>query len=278
LQAGLIELGFDLGVPEPDGRLGIKTKQAVREFRQFYLPHDDARNDVISEPLAALILKSADLVRADAARFKIDKAVLAAIRLGSIRTGVDFSFLMEFARVESNFNPTVRAPNSSSTGLFQFRDHAWLESIRTFGADYGLQDYATRLKMTGSGEDEQVKIVRDPLQLEVLALRLNPRLSTLMAAENIKRNLQILSENIRQVPGRTDIYLAHFLGPEGAMKFLGTLDEAPDTPAGDLFPVLAASNPGVFQNLQHQQRTVAGVYRRFDRKFNTTRYDERNPG
>lgn len=278
LQAGLITLGYDLGIQKPNGELGVKTRQALQEFRQFYLTDSGAQDDLTSEPLVAQILKSADTARADAVRFNIRHDVLAAIRLGSIRTGVDFSFLMELARVESNFNPVARAPLSSATGLFQFKDHAWLEAIRTFGADYGLQDYAKQVKLVDDGEYEQERIVRDPLQLEVLALRLNPRLSSLMMAENIKRNLQILSDKIGHEPGPADLYLAHFLGPDNAVLFLGKLDEEPAVIAADLFPQAAESNPVVFLNHRHQPRTVVDVYRRFERKFNTARYDERNPG
>lgn len=278
LQAGLITLGFDLGIAQPDGEPGIKTRQALQEFRRFYLPENTAQDDVVSEQLAALILKSADRVRADAAHFRVGSDVLAAIRLGSTRTGVDFTFLMELARVESNFNPAARAPRSSATGLYQFKDQAWLDAIRTFGAEYGLGDYAGRVKPIDDEEHEQQPIVRDPLQLEVLGLRLNPRLSTLMAAENIKRNLQLLSGRTRQEPGRTELYLAHYLGPEGAVKFLKTLDEEPSAIAATIFPEEAARNPAIFRGEQQQPRTVAQVYRWFDRKFNTARYDERTSG
>jgi len=278
LQTGLIGLGFDLGMSQSNGELGIKTRQALQEFRQFYLPQDDLPQDVIGESLVTRILKTADLVRMNAARFNIRKDVLAAIRLGSIRTGVDFSFLMELARVESNFNPTARAPRSTATGLFQFRDHTWLETIRTFGADYGLKDYTTRLELIEDVEHEQQPIVRDPLQLEVLALRLNPRLSTLMATENIKRNLWILTDRTGRKPGRTDLYLSHYLGTDGAVTFLKALDERPDAIAGDIFPEEAARDTGVFQTQQGRSRTLAEVYRWFDRKFDTGRYDERNPG
>ena len=99
-----------------------------------------------------------------------------------------------------------------------------------------------------------------------------------MVAENIKRNLQILSASTDHEPGRTELYLAHYLGPDGAVIFLKTLDEAPDTSAGDVFPQEAASNPGVFEDRNHQPRTVAEVYRYLDSKFNTARYDMRNPG
>jgi hypothetical protein len=262
LQTGLIGMGFDLGVSQSNGELGIKTRQALQEFRQFYLPQDDLPQDRIGESLVTRILKSADLVRMDAARFNIRKDVLAAIRLGSIRTGVDFSFLMELASVESSFNPTARAARSTATGLFQFRDRTWLEAIQTFGADYGLKDYATRLELIEDAEHEQQPIVRDPLQLEVLALRLNPRLSTLMATENIKRNLWIMTDKTGRKPGRTDLYLSHYLGTDGAVTFLKALDERPDAIAGDIFRL----------------RTLAEVYRWFDRKFDTGRYYERNPG
>ena len=280
LQTNLMALGFDLGIAEPNGELGIKTRQALQEFRQFYLPQTDAQDDLISETLVVMILRSADRTRADAARFKIGNDVLAAIRLGSIRTGVDFSFLMELARVESYFKPAARAPKSSATGLFQFKSHDWLQSMQTFGASYGLQDYAARTALIDdkNREQQQQPIMYDPLQQEVLALRFNPRLSTLMAAENIKRNFQVLSEMVGREPGRTDLYLSHFLGTANAAIFLKALAEDPTAIAADLFPEAAANNPGVFQNRQRQPRTVAGVYQWFDRKFNTARYDERNPG
>jgi hypothetical protein len=279
LQANLIALGFDLGISQPNGEPGIKTRQALQEFRQFYLPQSDAQDDLISEALVALILNSADRAKADAARFSIGSDVLAAIRLGSIRTGVDFSFLMELARVESYFNPAARAPKSSATGLFQFKSRDWLQAMRAFGGIYGLQDYATQVALIDDEDDEQQSpIMYDPLQQEALALRLNPRLSTLFAAENIKHNLQALSEMIGREPGRTDLYLSHFLGTADAAMFLKALDEEPTAIAAELFPEAAAKNPGVFQNRQRQPRTVAGVYQWFDRKFNTARYDDRNPG
>ena len=278
LQAALITLGYDLGIPAPNGEAGVKTRQALQEFRQFYLTERAAEDELTSEPLAALVLKSADMARADAARFAIRRDVLAAIRLASRRTGVDFSFLMELAGAESDFDPAARAPRSSATGLFQFRDHTWLEVIRTFGGRYGLADHAAGLEPAGNGDHGQTPIVRDPLQLEVLALRLNPRLSSLMMAESIRRNLQMLSDRTGREPGRTELYLAHFLGPDGALTFLEKLVEAPDTIAAELFPQQAGDYPGVFQIHRQQPRTVGEIYQRFESKFNTGRYGERVAG
>jgi hypothetical protein len=60
--------------------------------------------------------------------------------------------------------------------------------------------------------------------------------------------------------------------------FFKALDEEPAAIAADIFPEAAAQNPDVFQNRQQQSRSVAQVYQWIDRKFNTERYDERNPG
>ncbi|UCC55776.1 MAG: transglycosylase SLT domain-containing protein [Gammaproteobacteria bacterium] len=278
LQTNLIALGFDLGISKPNGKLNIKTRRALQEFRHFYMPHSNAHDDLIDEPLVDEILKSADLARANDGRFKIGTDVLAAIQLGSIRTGVDFTYLMELARVESNFNPTVRAKKSSATGLFQFTENSWLEAVRRYGAEYGLESYATRVKLIDYYQQKRKPGARDLLQQEVLALRLNPRLSTLLAAENIKHNTQNLSYETKREPGLTDLYLSHFFGLSGALMFLKTLDEEPTAIAGEIFPGAAARNQRVFQNPKRQPRTVAEVYRWFDSKFNTARYKEHNPG
>jgi hypothetical protein len=60
--------------------------------------------------------------------------------------------------------------------------------------------------------------------------------------------------------------------------FLKALDEDPTAIAAELFPEAAARNPGVFHNRQQQPRSVAAVYRWFDSKFNTARYDDHAPG
>ena len=99
-----------------------------------------------------------------------------------------------------------------------------------------------------------------------------------MAADNIKLNFQVLSEMVGREPGRTDLYLSHFLGTANAAIFLRALAEDPTAIAADLFPEDAANNPGVFQTRQRQPRTVAGVYQWLDLKFNTARYDDPNPG
>jgi hypothetical protein len=276
MQASLLLLGFNLGLAKPDGKPGIKTRQSVREFAALYSTQETAADNALDEALLGQIIQSAEQVRTDVARYGIDNQVLAAIRLGSLHTGVDFSFLMELAKAESNFNASARAPGSSAAGLYQFQPADWLEAISAFGTDYGLDPYAISLEQADTSEPGA--IARDPALLEVLALRMNPRLSTLLMAEGIKRNLQALVQATGYEPRRTDLYLAHLLGPADATRFLKTLDESPDMLATDLLPDAAADNPLVFHKRGQQPRTLGEVYQWLDRKFNTARYEDQLSG
>ena len=61
-----------------------------------------------------------------------------AIQQAAARTGVDFSYLLGQARIESGFDPNARARTSSATGLFQFIDQTWLGTVKRHGAEHGL--------------------------------------------------------------------------------------------------------------------------------------------
>lgn len=277
LQLDLMALGFDLGSTQPSGELDPGTRLALQEFRRLYLPQDDPAGGLPGAAMTALIREAAGLARGDATRYRAGREVLGAIRLGSIRTGVDFSILMDLARVESSYNPQAQARESSAAGLFQFKEESWLEAVRRYGARFGLQDYAAGLKRMEAGGQDATD-THDRLRDEVLALRFDPRLAALLAAENIKRNLRYLSRKTRREPGRTELYLLHFLGLSGAARFLEALDAEPAAIAGEIFPEAAARNRGVFQNRQREPRTVAEVYRWLDGRFNAARNQARDPG
>ena len=115
-QKNLLTLGFDVG--KADGFKGARTRQAIAEFRALYLP--DSGKQLKDAELAVLVASYADLARSDAARYGIDHGIVAAIRLSSIRTGVDFSYLMKLAAAESNFKPNSKSATSSATGIYQF--------------------------------------------------------------------------------------------------------------------------------------------------------------
>jgi soluble lytic murein transglycosylase-like protein len=67
----------------------------------------------------------------------ISSPVWRAIESASRRTGVDFDYLLDQARIESGFRPDARASTSSATGLYQFTTQTWLTTLKRHGAAHG---------------------------------------------------------------------------------------------------------------------------------------------
>jgi Transglycosylase SLT domain len=278
IQNNLLALGFDVLEDHANGQTGTRTLQALNEFRLLYLPALDQQKATGSEQLIASIRKYAAQARKDKRKFSIDSGILAAIRLGSMRTGVEFSFLMELAAAESSFDPTSIAPKTDAAGLYQFKDETWLEAVRNYGKKYGMGVYAAQIEnYTDDAGNSRLRI-HDPVMYEyVLALRHNPRISALLAAEYVKHNRKRLSNTLDREPGHTELYLTHFFGATGAISFLKILYETPDRIADEIFPKAAKNNQAIFHPKRSKPRTVAEIYEMFQRKFNTTRYRDGNP-
>lgn len=274
LQKDLLDLGFDLGQASADGIRGKRTEQAIEEFQSLYVAPEAQLRTLDSAGLATLVSVYAQLAREDAGSLGIDRGVLAAIRLGSVRTGVEFSYLMELAAAESNFNPVVQVPGSSATGLYQFTRDTWLDTVRAHGDKYGLGGYAAQIDYVVYRGGNRKPVVRDADVLQhLLDLRLNPRVAALMAAESVKDHSAMLAATLGRRPARTELYLTHFLGADDAVSFLEGLRENPGTFAADMFPVAAENNHSIFHPQTPQPRTLNQVYEIFSRKFDTARYD-----
>ncbi|WP_328799421.1 transglycosylase SLT domain-containing protein [Sandaracinobacteroides hominis] len=171
-------------------------------------------------------------------------AVLPALRAAAERTGVDFGALYHTARLESGFNPQARARTSSATGLFQFVDSTWMSTIAKHGARHGI--------VPGS-------------RAEALALRRDPAVASLMAAEHMADNAAALEAG-GQEASATGLYLAHFLGAGGAVRFLKGMAAAPGAAAAELFPAAARANRSIFY-AGSGARSLQEVYELFARKL-----------
>jgi soluble lytic murein transglycosylase-like protein len=154
--------------------------------------------------------------------------VRGAIARAAAATGTDFSYLMAQARIESGLNPNARAATSSAAGLYQFTGSTWLSMLDKHGAAYGLP---------ASGAASRA---------QMLALRSDPELSALMAGELANDNRDFLSGQLGRDPDASELYLAHFLGTEGAGRFLGALSTNPSQSAAALLPKAAAANRAIF--------------------------------
>jgi Membrane proteins related to metalloendopeptidases len=105
-------------------------------------------------------------------------------------------------RVESGGNATAKNPLSTATGLGQFIESTWLRMMRTYRAD----------------------LVNSMSREDLLALRFDPTLSREMVANLARENKSYLQAGgISPTAGQ--LYLAHFLGPEGARTVLLNPDD-----------------------------------------------------
>ena len=152
-------------------------------------------------------------------------AVVPAIKAAAARAGVDFGALFNTARLESGFNPSARAASSSATGLFQFIDSTWLSMLKRHGAALGVGDLP---------------------QQQALSLRTDPHIASFMAAEHMADNAATLQQALGRAAGATDLYLAHFLGAGGAVRFLRRLADTPEMPGASILPAAAKANRAIF--------------------------------
>ncbi len=185
--------------------------------------------------------------------------VVSTIQSASQSTGVSFSYLMAQAGKESSFESGAGSRSTSAAGLFQFTKETWLQLIKTRGAAHGLSHFASEIHRTHKGE----YWVSDPkLRQQILDLRRDPRLASLMAGEYAKENKAWLEKSLGRPVNSTELYLAHFLGPGGAVKVLKAKAEDPTQPAAELLPQAAHKNRTVFYDHNTSPRSVAAVYER----------------
>lgn len=200
----------------------------------------------------------------------------AAIREASVKTGIPFDYLVAQAGQESGFNPSARAATSSAAGLYQFVETTWLSMIREHGHKYGVGDIARNI---AAGADAAPRVADAETKARILALRDDPRLSAAMAAEYARGNHARLAPVLGREVTPTDLYVAHFLGPGGAARFLEAMRAEPTRPAADLLPDAAAANRGVFFDASGRARGVGEIYGRFAAKFEPeARPGEPEPG
>ncbi|WP_374466658.1 transglycosylase SLT domain-containing protein [Ferrovibrio sp.] len=207
--------------------------------------------------------------RADSYRVgghQVSYELLSTLKQASSRTGVDFAYLVAQAGQESGFRADAQAKTSSARGLFQFIESTWLELVRDHGAKYGLTEQAGQIS---TGSDGRPRVADADTRKSILALRDDPRVAAAMAAEYARSNQQILSREFGVDTQKVDLYLGHFLGANGATKFLAGLKDNPAQTAASLLPEAAAANQGVFYTAEGKARSLGEIYAFFKTKLDS---------
>lgn len=168
----------------------------------------------------------------------------AAIANAAGASGVDFTYLLAQARLESGLDPKAQASTSSARGLYQFTNATWAQTLARHGNMLGL---------TGAA-------LADPsARAQLMALRDDPHASAMMAAGLAGDNSQALTNVLGRQPDSSELYLAHFLGADGAGKFLTAMAADPTQSAAAINPRAAASNQSIFYDASGQPRSLGQV-------------------
>lgn len=188
-----------------------------------------------------------------------------AFQKASSRTGTSFDYLLQAAARESSLDPSANAKTSSASGLFQFIESTWLETLKRNGDELGLQDYAKHIRVDENG---RYRVDNKHLKQQLLDLRNDPEVSALVAGAFTRNNASGLQSSLGREPSAGEVYLAHFLGVRGSLRLIAAAAEQPEQSAADLFPMQARANKPVFYAKDGQARSVAKVHdllvKRFD--------------
>lgn len=122
--------------------------------------------------------------------------------------------------VESGGDPTITNPASSAVGAGQFTEGTWLAMVQKYRPD----------------------LMKGRSRSDILAMRTDPNLSLEMTQRYSDENASYLgARGYGATAG--NLYLAHFLGPQGAVAMLGS---DPNATGESIAPAAAKSNPSVF--------------------------------
>lgn len=194
--------------------------------------------------------------------------ITGAISRAAQSSGISFEYLLTTAKIESNLNPTAQASTSSAKGLYQFIEQTWLGTVKGAGPAAGLSQYANAISQNSDGRYE----VADPsMRNAIMQLRSDPSASAMMAGALTRANADQLQSSIGRAPTEGELYIAHFLGADGASKLINVASAQPNANAASMFPQAASANPSIFYDRSGQARSAADVYSRLSGKFEVAR-------
>ena len=234
------EVMKDLKFKEED----LKDEKNKKQFDDAYAAakksYMDRRTEIdknlekSQKDLADLNRKEVDSARA---RAGTSTGVLGAPGTGS-KSSMG-SYLQKVAQIESGGRAGAKAGTSTASGLFQFTEGTWKQMTKQMGKNYSLQD------------------------------RFDPAKSAEVAKFFTEQQSGQLSKALGREPNDAELYMAHFLGAGGAIKFLTALSKNPGAPSteGADSQQIQANRPIFFEEAgKGRLRSLQEVYALMARK------------
>lgn len=196
----------------------------------------------------------------------VPQSLAYVLNSAGAKSNVDFDYLLQTAVRESSLNPQAKASTSSAVGLFQFLEGTWLQVMKEQGPRLGYQQYADAISR---GTDGDYTIRNKAMRDKILALREDPQIAADMAAAFTQSNGAYLEARFGRRPSPGELYIAHFLGPQGAERLFRAGLDNPDQVAANLFPRQAKANRALFY-ADGEARTIRELYRALVSKHGAT--------
>jgi hypothetical protein len=105
----------------------------------------------------------------------------------------------------------------------------------------------------------------------VMNLRSDPTANALMAGAFTNANSEKLAARLGRSPTEGELYIAHFLGPNGASRMIALADSSPQTSAAAAFASAARANPTIFYDGRGNARSAGEVYRLLVGRYDAAR-------
>jgi hypothetical protein len=188
-----------------------------------------------------------------------DHPIARVVQQAADATGISFDYLMRTAKRESGLNPAAKAPSSSATGLFQFIEQTWLGLVKREGPNLGLQAEAEAIQQDRSG---RYTVNDAQARKQILDLRKDPALSSTLAGVFTQKNRETLKSHLSREPNPAELYMAHFLGAQGASDLIARAQSNPEQSAASAFPDAASANRSIFFDGKGRARSMREVYAR----------------
>ena len=262
--------------PAQASRAALPTLASLRPTAQVAHAFDDDDNtaqaaitwarrlpETALSPTVAAFAPDANPAIMQFGPMRIKRELVETVVRAARNTDTDPALLMSIADKESAFAPTVKASTSSATGLFQFIDSTWLRVVRDFGPQHGLEKEAAAI----DSSDGPPSIADPAARRRILGLRNDPYLSAILAAEMLTHDAAQIASRIGRNLSDGETYLAHFLGPSDAQKFITKLVSEPKYAAPKLLPKPARANRSIFFVAAKRKAgglSVADVHQKFE--------------